>query len=109
MCPSRPSVSWNPFFAVKSQHAQAILAARFHPRFQFAFAEDDSLAYGNFSPGANQRLPCIGLQLTHQKNFDRRLQMLVARGTLLAGRLGVDSSATAEQTRRQDARVVDHD
>ena len=71
---SEPSERFvEPVLRVKSQHAQAILAARFHPRFQFAFAEDDSLAYGNFSSGANQRFPCIGLQLAHQKNFNRRL------------------------------------
>ena len=102
-------------FRGEAQDTQAVVAAAFGDGLQFRFAvlcalaENDFFAYGDFSAGADESFPSVWGELAYEQDFDLRLQVFVARGVVNAGRLGVNSDATAEQSRGEDAGVVEND
>ena len=79
-------------------------------RFQFAvIAKIQPFAYANFSSGADQAFPFVGLllQLPGQQDLDASVQKIARGGILRAERLRFESSTAAIQPRGKDLGVVE--
>src|SRR5271169_4219488 len=79
-------------FGSKAQDPQAIFAAAFDDSFEFTLAENNLLAHGDFSSWTDERFPCVWCELADEQDFNRRLQVFVARGAVDTGGFGVDSN-----------------
>src|SRR5260370_10937577 len=88
----------------KSERPQAKLTARKNLAFQFALAEEYSLANLHLAARPDQRLPSFGVEFARQEDFDFPCEVLRFRGS--RRRLRMHSGAPPEQARRNDARVV---
>src|SRR6266478_2262431 len=88
----------------KSERPQAKLTARKNLAFQFALAEEYSLANLHLAARPDQRLPSFGVEFARQEDFD--FPCKVFQFSCSRGRVRVDAGTPPEQARRNDARVV---
>ena len=81
-------------------------------RLQFVLrSEKQALAHSDFSAGAHQAFPFVGLmgKLAGQKNFDPSAQKIARGGVPCAERLRLFATPSAIEARGKDARVVKYD
>lgn len=74
-----------------------------------AIAEKKMLADSDFAAGANETFPFVGIfsQLFCEEDFDASLEKIAGSGIARTERLGFEAGATAVETGRNDARIVE--
>ena len=95
--------------AVEADGALAEFAAGDDFAFQ-SFVERNALAGAHLAARADQRLPVAAVRgdRAKQEDLDAATEELAALRIVLADREGVDARAMAEEPRREDARIVEH-
>src|SRR5579863_2694637 len=88
--------------------SEAVSSASEYLSFELTFTENQNLTRTNLAPRPHQRLPGVLAFLACEEQFNLGGKELVARGIALADGLRGHSAAPAQEPRRKDLGVVEH-